>query len=128
MQALEFRSVGDAPAVLYDAPSTQGTRILILGAGSPVEVITDIEGWVKVREHGGRLAWAEAKSISSRRTVVVIASTAVARASAVDTAAPVFEAKAGLIVEVLEQSAGWLKVRHRDGLTGYLRVGEVWGS
>lgn len=113
--------------MLYDAPSTKGTRVLILGAASPVEVLADIEGWVKVREHGGRLAWAEAKSIVPRRTAVVSVTSALVRSAPSESAAPVFEAKAGLIVEFLEQAGGWVKVKHRGGLTGYLRVGEVWG-
>ncbi|MFO1321252.1 MAG: SH3 domain-containing protein [Burkholderiales bacterium] len=113
--------------MLYDAPSTKGTRVLILGAASPVEVLADIEGWVKVREHGGRLAWAETKALVARRTAVVSVPSALARVSASETAAPAFEARSGLIVEFVEQSGGWVKVRHRSGLTGYLRVGEVWG-
>jgi len=28
---------------------------------------------------------------------------------------------------VTDRQNGWLKVKHRDGITGYVTVGSVWG-
>ena len=40
----------------------------------------------------------------------------------------VFEAYKSVILEVVEPPAeGWLKVRHRDGQSGYIRTTHVWG-
>lgn len=119
--------MGDVPAVLFDAPSTRAARTLLISPGSPVEVVTAVEGWVKVRESGGRLAWAETRAISPKRTLVVTVASAVVRAGAADSAAPVFEARQGLILELVEAVPGWARVKHRDGLAGFIRVSEVWG-
>lgn len=126
--ALDFRSAGDAPVVLYDAPSTRATRILLLSPGSPVEVMTALDGWLRVREPGGRLAWAESKAVVTRRTLMVSVASATIRAAADAAATPVFEAKQGVILELLEPVAGgWSRVKHRDGLSGFVRTSEVWG-
>jgi SH3-like domain-containing protein len=40
----------------------------------------------------------------------------------------VFEAYKQVLLEVVEAPVdGWLKVRHRDGQQGYIRVAHVWG-
>ena len=51
--AIEFKSVADEITVLYDAPTTQSTKRLILTRGYPVEVIIASDGWVRVRDEGG---------------------------------------------------------------------------
>jgi SH3-like domain-containing protein len=114
--------------VLYDAPSVRATRVYLVSSGSPLEVISAIEGWTKVREPGGKLGWAEAKAVSTRRTVSIAVANAVVREAASPTAAPVFEATQGLILELLDSTtSGWARVKHRDGLTGFLRASEVFG-
>ena len=39
----------------------------------PVEIVVSIEGWVKVRDQAGDLAWVEKNALSELRTVVVTA-------------------------------------------------------
>ena len=60
----------------------QATRILLLSPGSPVEVMTALDGWLRVREPGGRLAWAESKAVVTRRTLMVSVASATIRGSA----------------------------------------------
>ena len=114
--------------MLYDAPSIRATRVFVVSPASPLEVISAIEGWAKVREPGGKLGWAEAKVVSARRTVSVLLATAVVRESASATGIPVFEAAQGLILELLDTATvGWARVKHRDGLTGFVRASELFG-
>ena len=125
--ALEFRSVGEAPAILYDGPSLKANKVFVASRGSPMEVVSTLEGWVKVREPGGQLAWVEAKSLGTKRTVSVSVATAQVRAAQAETSALVFQAQQGVILELIEHSGAWVHVRHRDGLTGYVRAHQVWG-
>jgi SH3-like domain-containing protein len=53
--ALDFKSVGAAPAILYDAPSTKGSKLFVAPRGMPVEVVLSYGDWVKVRDAGGDL-------------------------------------------------------------------------
>jgi SH3-like domain-containing protein len=94
-----------------------------------VEVVVVVEGWTKVRDAGGELTWIESKRLSDKRTVLVKAGLAQVREAASDAAPLVFEASQDVLLELLGiASGGWLRVRHRDGQAGYVRVAQVWGG
>lgn len=124
----EFRSVGEAATILYDAPSVKATKLYVAGRNLPVEVIATDGAWVKVRDPYGGLSWVEGKALVARRTVFVNVPVADVRQRP-ETAAPLaFQAQAGVVLELLEPGqTGWARVRHADGATGYVRMGAVWG-
>jgi SH3-like domain-containing protein len=127
----EFHSTSDA-VVLYDAPSVKAKPLFVLGREVPVEVIVSVEGWYKIRDATGGVAWIEKKAVADRRTVVVRASSADIVASPEANAAIVFKAEQNVLLELADASyatstPGWAKVRHRDGQTGYVRISQVWG-
>lgn len=127
--ALEFRSVGAAPAVLYDAPSPKGRKVFVAPRGMPVEVVLTYGEWAKVRDASGDLSWVQSRYLAPRRSVVVNAASARIRASAEDAAPVTFTAEKGVLLELVDPPAGgWAKVRHRDGQAGFVRVAEVWGE
>jgi SH3-like domain-containing protein len=127
--ASDFRSVQDSAAVLYDAPSRQATPLFVVSRLYPLEVIVNLEAWVKVRDHTGALTWIERKALSERRTVLVTAALAEARARPEDGAPLVFSASQNVALDLVEVApGGWLRVRHADGASGYLRVNQVWGN
>ncbi len=125
--ALDFRSVADAPAILYGGPSLKTEKLYVVSATSPVEVISAIEGWVKVRTVGGEIAWAESGALLPRRTVAITVPVAVIRAGPADTAQSSASVRKGVVLEFLESSGAWVRIRHRDGIQGYVRAAEVWG-
>jgi SH3-like domain-containing protein len=127
-QAMEFRSVGATPVIMYDAPSVKGGKVYVAPRGMPVEVIFTSGAWSKVRDMAGDLSWVESKDLITRRNLIVRVANAKIRASADDSAALVFSAEKNVLLEMAEPaSAGWVKVRHRDGQLGYVKVNEVWG-
>lgn len=129
VHALEFKSVGAAPAVLYDAPSSKGRKVFAAPRGMPVEVVLTYGDWTKIRDAGGDLSWIESKLLVARRNVVVNAGSARVRASADENAPIAFTADKGVLLELLDHgSSGWVRVRHRDGLAGFVRAAEVWGE
>lgn len=125
--AIEYRSV-DPAAVLYDAPSVKGKPLFVIKRFTPVELVVSLEGWTKVRDAEGGLAWIEKKHLSELRTVIVVSSQAQVRREANDDAALSFEAEKGVALELVEPvAAGWAKVKHRDGQSGFVRGNQVWG-
>ncbi|MBA5685715.1 SH3 domain-containing protein [Rugamonas apoptosis] len=127
-QAFDFKTVGAAPAILYDAPSTKGGKLFIVPRGTPLEVVLTYGDWVKVRDLSGELAWTEAKGLSAKRNVIVRSANVKIRATADDNGTPVFTADKGVLLELVEPAAsGWAKVRHRDGLTGFIKNTDIWG-
>lgn len=125
--AVEYRSV-DTPTILYDAPSQKGSKLFVIRRGTPVEMVVVLEGWAKVRDADGGLSWIESKYLGKKRTLIVTAARAQVRQSADEASSLVFEAEKNVAFDLLDSvSGGWLKVRHRDGQTGFVRANQVWG-
>jgi SH3-like domain-containing protein len=126
--AFDFKTVGAAPAILYDAPSPKGGKLYVAPRGMPVEVLISYGEWVKVRDNNGDMAWIEAKSLSVRRNVIVRNPNAKVRTDADETAPALMAADKGVLLELVDPQAGaWIKVRHKDGITGFIRAADVWG-
>lgn len=125
--ALDYRSVADSGAILYDAPSTKAQKLFVLSQDYPVEVVVKIEGWTKVRDDTGAFAWVENKQLSEKRSVMVRSSSAEARQNPSDAASLTFTAEKGVLLEFLGASGGWAKVRHPDGAVGFIKVSQLWG-
>jgi SH3-like domain-containing protein len=127
--ALEFRAVSENAAILYDAPSSKAKKLYVVNRGYPVEIVVLVEGWVKIRDASGDLAWIESKYLTDKRTVMIRTPVAQVRQSADDNAPVVFQAQQSVILELVEvPGGGWLRVRHRDGQAGFVKVSQVWGA
>ncbi|MCK9285924.1 MAG: SH3 domain-containing protein [Rhodocyclaceae bacterium] len=125
--ALDYLSLVEA-APAYDAPSAKARPLFVVLAGTPVELVVGLDGWSKVRDSRGELIWIEKKHLTDKRNVIVRVERAQVRATAEDQAALVFEAERDVVLEFVESvPGGWVKVRHRDGQSGFLKVPQVWG-
>lgn len=127
--ALEFKSVSVPKAVLYDAPSGSAKKILLLNQHYPVEIIVNLGDWLKVRDAEGGISWVEAKHLSSKRMVIVSTNQAEIRQAADAASSLVATLEKDVLLEVADAklSNGWLKVKHRDGITGYILISSTWG-
>ena len=127
--AADFSSVAARYAVMYDAPTKKGRKLHIVMAGMPVEVLFANGDWVRVRDSTGDLSWMPSESLHSRRNLVVEVDEAMIRASENESAPVVFTATKGVLLDLAEPiRSGWVKVRHRDGETGFVKASEVWGD
>lgn len=127
--ALEFKSVAVPKAILYDAPSAAAKKTLLLSQDYPVEVIVDLGEWLKVRDAQGTISWVETKQLSDKRTVIVTAAGAEIRSGADAASSQLAKVEKDVALEVVDTrlTNGWLKVKHRDGITGFILNSSVWG-
>lgn len=133
--AADYRTTTEPATVLYDAPSARAKPLFLLGRETPLEVIVALEGWTKVRDAGGTIGWVEKKGLADKRALVVRTPMADVRANPEDAAPVVFRAEQNVVLELAEPapspsataSPGWVKVRHRDGQVGYVRIAQVFG-
>jgi SH3-like domain-containing protein len=126
--AAEYRALGDRPAVLYDAPSARADRLFVASRQYPFEVLVKLEQWTKVRDANGEVAWVENTALGTRPTVLVTVPLADVRVAPDVKSDLVFEAYKQVVLEVVAPPANdWVKVRHRDGQEGFIRVAHVWG-
>jgi SH3-like domain-containing protein len=133
--AADFRATNDPATVLFDAPSARAKPLFVYGRDVPVESLVTVEGWTKIRDASGTIGWMQSKLLSDKRMVVVRAPVADVRAAAEEGAPVVFRAERDVLLEIAEAAAspsttqmpGWIKVRHRDGQAGYVRLSQVFG-
>jgi len=124
----EFRSIAENGTPMYDAPSVRAKKLFVASRQYPVEVVITIDSWVKVRDQTGDLVWVEKKTLSDKRTVIVTVPVADVRQAANDQATLVFQAQQGVALDVAEPPAGgWIRVRHAEGQSGYVKINQVWG-
>ena len=125
---VEYRALGERPAVLYDAPSARADRLFVASRLYPFEVLVKLDQWTKVRDANGEVAWVENKALGETRTVIVTVPLADVRAAASADSPLVFEAYKQVLLELSQPPAqGWVKVRHRDGQSGFIRAAHIWG-
>ncbi len=135
LRAADYRTTTEPVTILYDAPSGKAKPLFVLGRDTPLEVIVALEGWTKVRDASGTIGWVEKKGLTDKRSLVVRTAVADVRAAPDDAAPVVFRAEQNVVLELAEPGAsaaattapGWVKVRHRDGQTGFVRVTQVFG-
>ena len=127
--ALDFRSVAVPKAILYDAPSISSKKVLLLSQSYPVEVVVNLGEWLKVRDAQGSMNWVEAKQLSTKRSVMVTKNLTEMRSRPEVASDLVATLEKEVVLELMDAKAsnGWLKVKHRDGLTGFVLVSSTWG-
>jgi SH3-like domain-containing protein len=123
----EYRSIAEHGAILYDAPSNRASKLYVVSRDLPVEIIATDGTWTKVRDSTGGLAWVERKSLGDKRTVIVMAPVANVRERTDEHSPAVFQVEQGVLLELVELSGAWVRVKHADGATGYVRLQQVWG-
>jgi len=127
--AVDYVSVGESNAILYDAPSLKAKKLFVVNRFMPFEQVVTLNNWVKVRDHSGRLYWVDKRVLSSKRYVFALQPLLDVRAEPDFGSARVFQVRQQVAMELLEATGtGWIKVRHKDGETGYVRSTEVWGE
>lgn len=133
--AADFQTIDATPTVLYDAPSQKARALFLYGSGVPVELISSIEGWSKVRDAQGAVGWVERSKLADKRALQVRIPLAQIRTQPADSAPLAFEAEENVLLELDEAATspattltpGWVRVRHRDGQTGYVRISGIFG-
>ncbi|MCO5100871.1 MAG: SH3 domain-containing protein [Burkholderiaceae bacterium] len=126
--AAEFREVTSAAGVLYDGPSEHARKLYLVPRGTPLERVSSVAGWVKVRDLSGDILWIERGDLGAARHVIASTLAAVRRAPQ-RNAELLVQVERGVLLEVVddESPAGWVHVRYPGGAAGYVESVEVWG-
>ncbi|MCS6995855.1 MAG: SH3 domain-containing protein [Casimicrobiaceae bacterium] len=126
--AAEFRQTIEPVTISYEGPSTRANKQFLYSRGTPLEVVVQIEGWVKVRDAQGALTWVERRALGERTQVQVITPLAEVLAAPDPAAAVLYRAEAGLLLTLVAPPSGrYAQVRHRDGTTGFIRTDALFG-
>jgi SH3-like domain-containing protein len=126
---LDYVTTG-RPAILYDGPSSTSSKIAVVSAGYPLEVVVRSGNWLKVRDDTGQLLWIESASAQGKPGVMIITDQATILEKPQSDAPVNYKVTKGVLLELLGNASepGWLKVRHPQGGEGYLPLQDVWGQ
>ncbi len=124
----EYRSIVPQKAVAYDAPSAASKKLYVMAQGYPVEVIVDLGAWLKVRDQRGGLSWVEGKDLDKKRMVLVTSHADIKETESAE-AKLMATVEKDVVLELVSPNInkGWVKVKHQDGITGYIQSSAVWG-
>jgi len=126
---VDFVSVAESSAILYDAPSLKANKLFVVNRYMPFEQVVTLDNWVKVRDHSGGLYWLEKRVVSNKKYIFALNPLVDVRAEPDFGAARVIQVRQQVVLEWLaDTGTGWVKVRHNDGEVGYVRSTEVWGE
>jgi SH3-like domain-containing protein len=133
--AADFRTTSETATLLYDGPSAKARPLFVYGRDVPLEVLVAVEGWTKLRDVAGTIGWVPNKSLAEKRILLVRVPMADVRGMPDDAAPLVFRAEKDVLLELAESASspamtaapGWVKVRHRDGQIGFVRLNQVFG-
>ena len=125
-------SVAGEKVNLRKGPSTQEPIIWELGKGFPLQVIGSKGSWLKVSDFENDVGWVYKKLVSRKPHLVVKtnrnSSVRVNIRSGPGTKYEIVgKAEYGVVFETLERKADWVKVRHEEGLTGWIKRSLLWG-
>jgi len=127
--ALDYVSVSDNSAILYDANSTKAKKLFVISRYTPLELVVSLKDWIKVRDRSGTMAWIERRAVSDKHYVVVTAQLASVWKMPEPNSPVLFQVSQNVAMESLGvNGGGWIKVRDQEGLIGYMKSIEVWGA
>lgn len=126
--AADFRSIAAEKAIAYDAPSSAAGKLYVMSQGYPLEVIVNLSAWVKVRDQRGGLSWVASKDLDKKRMLLVTDETHIRHSGNADAKLLATVGK-DVVLELLDPAIknGWIKVKHRDGIVGYIQSSATWG-
>jgi SH3-like domain-containing protein len=128
--AAEFRAVQSSAAVLYDGPSKQAKKLYVAPRGMPIEVLSILPAWIKLRDQSGDVLWIERSDLGPVKSVLTVA-VANVHQSALDSSPLLFQVERNVLLEIAESPSpstpGWVKVKHADGSNGYVKLAEIYG-
>jgi hypothetical protein len=82
-----------------------------------------------LRDASAGIGWVEARALGPRRTVMVKPEMAEVRSAPEATAPVAFRVGRRVLLEWVENlPSGWVRVRHAEGGTGYVRSADVFGA
>jgi SH3-like domain-containing protein len=125
-------SVAGEKVNMRKGPSEQYPIIWELGNGFPLQVIGSQGNWLKVSDFENDVGWIY-KELVSRKPHLIVKANKDSKARINIRSGPgtnykiVGKAEYGVVFETLQRGEGWVKVRHEQGLTGWIKRSLMWG-
>jgi len=98
-----------------------------LGIGYPLSVVDDQGDWLKVQDFAGDTGWVATKQIDRKPHMIVKDDLVDVRSGPSNRFKLVGRANNGVVFQTLKVKTNWIKVKHQNGLTGWISRSQLWG-
>lgn len=125
-QAAEYVSVKKDGVNIRSGPSTTDKIVWQVFESFPLEVIERKGKWAQVVDFEGDKGWIYETLISNQKTVIVTVDTGNMRAGSSTDDPVIATVKKGVVFDVLDMKADWVKVSYKNELTGWMHNSLLW--
>lgn len=124
----EYVSVSADGVFVRATPSAKGEKRSELFSGFPLKVVQRQDQWLRVIDFEGDEGWIQATQLSGEKAVIANRKKINLREDPnSDKNNPIVAiVKYGVVFTPLEQKGEWLKVRHAEGVEGWVQKDLVW--
>ncbi len=120
-------SVAGSKVNLRTGPGSKYAVRWEYGRGFPVRVLKRRGNWYKVKDFEGDRGWIYRKLLSSQPHVIVKRKVVNIRTGPGSRYRLLGKANYGVVFLTLSKKRGWVKVKHAQGLIGWIRRDLLWG-
>lgn len=123
----EMMSVNVPVANFRAGPSTSDPVEFTATRYYPVKILEREDGWCKIKDFEGDLAWVADRLLAKVKTVVIKVSRGNIREKPTISAEVAFQAERGEVFKVIDREGRWLHVVGVEGDKGWVREDLAWG-
>ncbi len=125
--AAKFISVRVDNANVRTGPSKNKPVKMELFSGYPLKVLDTSGEWYHIVDFEGDKGWIHKSIVQSQNSVIVTAKDFMnMRSQPSKTAKVIANVDRGVVLKVIKKQGSWLKVRHRDGVEGWMYASLLW--
>jgi SH3-like domain-containing protein len=125
--SIKMVSVKGNKVNMRSGPGTNYAIIWELGKGYPLRVIDSKGGWLKVVDFEDDEGWIYSNLVGRVPHLVVKKGRINIRSGPGTNYRMVGQASHGVVFKTLESRRGWVRVRHENGLNGWVERSLLWG-
>lgn len=126
-EAVSLVSVDGENVNLRSGPGGNYSVLWELGRGFPLKVLGSKGDWIKVVDFEGDGGWIYSKLVAKRAHLIVKKKRINVRSGPGSRYRLVGKANYGVVFKTIKNSKGWAKVKHENGLTGWIKRDLLWG-
>lgn len=120
-------SIANEKVNLRSGPGKKYSVLWELGKGFPLQIVSSKGNWLKVTDFEKDTGWIYKKLITDKRHLIVKKKRVNIRNKPGKNSNIIGKANYGVVFRTLETKKGWAKIKHENGLTGWIKRDLLWG-
>ena len=125
--AIKLVSISGESVNMRSGPGENYSVLWELGKGFPLKVLGKKGTWTKVEDFEGDIGWVYGKLIGRKAHMIVKKKRINVRSGPGSSYRLVGKANYGVVFKTIKSDKGWVKVKHENGLTGWIKRSLLWG-